>query len=100
MDQIYERPSTEVTVDGEVYKIVAYPAMTALDFHFEMSNGMTPKLIQDMILKGVTKNGVAFNKESFDKVFTGRIPHMMKVWEEVVEFNYKDPLEESDSDDL
>ena len=98
--EVYERPSVEVTVDGEQYKIVAYPAMTALDFQFEMSNGMTPKLIRDMIRKGVSKNGVAFTDETFERTFTGRIPHMMKVWEEAVEFNYKDPLEESDSESL
>lgn len=98
--ELYERPNTEVEVDGEQYKIVAYPAMTALDFQFEMSNGMTPKLIRDMILKGVSKNGVAFNNESFDRAFTGKIPHMMKLWEQIVEFNFKDPLDESDSESL
>lgn len=98
--ELYERPNTEVEVDGESYKIVAYPAMTALDFQFEMANGMTPKLIRDMILKGVSKNGVAFNNESFDRTFTGKIPHMMKLWEQIVEFNFKDPLDESDSESL
>lgn len=98
--ELYERPNTEVEVDEESYKIVAYPAMTALDFQFEMANGMTPKLIRDMILKGVSKNGVAFNNESFDRTFTGKIPHMMKLWEQIVEFNFKDPLDESDSESL
>lgn len=100
MTEIYERPHKEVEVDGENYKIVAFPAMAALDYQFKMSEGMTPSLIQDMILKGVSKNGVAFNKDSFDKTFTGKIPHMMKVWEQIVEFNFRDPLDESDSESL
>lgn len=98
--EIYERPSKEVEVDGEIYKVVAYPAMLALDYQFKMSEGLSPTLIQEMILKGVSKNGVAFTKESFDRTFTGKIPHMMKVWEAVVEFNFRDPLDESDSESL
>lgn len=98
--EVYERPNKEVVVDGETYKVVAYPAMQALKYQFDMNDGLTPELIQEMILKGASKNGMAFTKESFDKTFTGRIPHMMKLWEAITEFNFTAPLDESDSPSL
>jgi len=101
MSELYERPSVERDVDGVTYKLVAYSAMTALDYQFRMANeGISPTLIQEMILAGVTKNGVAFSKKTFDQEFTGKVPHLMRLWEEVLEYNLKDPLDESDSEEL
>tara|TARA_R110000744_G_C19371770_1_gene563161 strand:+ start:31840 stop:32142 length:303 start_codon:yes stop_codon:yes gene_type:complete len=98
MTELYERPNKMVEVDGTEYKLVAFPAMQALDYQFKLGAGdINPALVADMVMKGVSKNGVAFNKDSFDKAFTGKISHLMKVWDEVISFNFKDPLDESDS---
>lgn len=100
MTEIYERPSKEVEIDGEEYKIVAYSAMTALDYQYKLGQGVTPELIQEMVLRSCTQHGVAIDKKSFDQKFSGKIPHLMKLFGEVVEFNFTDPLDKSDSDDL
>lgn len=100
MTDIYERPSKEISLDGDTYKIVAYPAMTGLDFQYKMGQGITPELIRDMVFKGCSKGGMSFNQESFDKTFSGKLPKLMKLFEAIAEFNYTDPLDESDSGSL
>lgn len=99
MTEIYQRPSKTVTVDGTEYKLTAYDAMTGLDYQFKITNP-TPQLIQEMISKGVTVNNMAIDSKKFNQMFSGRLPHLMKLYGEVLEFNFTDPLEESDSDDL
>lgn len=99
MAELYERPSKEVVVNGEEYKIVAFPAMVALDYQYKMGQGVTPELIQEMVLRSCSQYGVAMDKKSFDQKFSGKIPHLMKLFEEVLEFNFTDPLDESDSEE-
>lgn len=100
MADIYQRPSTEVEIDGETYKITAYPAMTALEYQFKLETGPNPVLIQDMVLKGVTKDSMAIDKKRFEELFSGRIHHLMKLFAKVMEFNFTDPNAESDSESL
>jgi hypothetical protein len=100
MADIYQRPSIEVEVDGETYKLTAYPAMVALEYQFKLETGPSPALIQDMVLKGVTKDSIAIDKQRFDQMFSGRISHLMKVFAKVMEFNFTDPNAESDSESL
>lgn len=96
MSEIYVRPSKLVEVDGDEYKITAFPAMDALAFQFQLSSP-TPTLVQNMILKGVTKDSVAIDGKKFDQLFSGRMTHLMKLYQEVILFNFEDPLDESDS---
>lgn len=99
MTELYERPSKEVVVNGEEYKIVAFPAMVALDYQYKMGQGVTPELIQEMVLRSCSQYGVAMDKKTFDQKFSGKIPSLMKLFEEVLEFNFTDPLDESDSEE-
>jgi len=99
MTEIYVRPNKVVTIDGVDYKITAFPAMDALTYQFQLSNP-TPTLIQNMIMKGVSKDSVHIDAKKFEQLFAGKIPHLMKLYQEVIMFNFDDPLEESDSSDL
>lgn len=98
MNEIYQRPSKVVTVDGVEYKITAYDAMTGLDYQFKVTNP-NPQLIQEMIIKGVTINSLAIDGKKFNQMFSGKLPHLMKLYGEVLEFNFSDPLDESDSEE-
>jgi len=99
MSEIYQRPSKVVTIDDTEYKITAYDAMTGLDYQFKVSNP-TPQLIQEMIAKGVTVGSLGIDGKKFSQLFSGRLPHLMKLYGEVLEFNFTDPLDVSDSEDL
>lgn len=99
MSEIYQRPSKLVEVDGVEYKITAYDAMSGLDYQFKVGNP-NPQLIQEMISKGVTLNSMAIDPKKFNQLFSGRLPHLMKLYSEVLEFNFTDPLDVSDSEEL
>lgn len=96
MAEIYVRPSKVVEVDNVEYKITAFPAMDALTFQFQLSSP-TPNLVQNMIMKGVTKDSMGIDVKKFDQMFSGKMTHLMKLYQEVIMFNFDDPLEESDS---
>lgn len=96
MAEIFVRPTKDVEVDGINYKLTAFPAMEGLSFQFRLSNP-NPQLIQEMVMKGVSKDTVAIDAVKFNHLFTGRLGHLMKLYQEVVVFNFTDPLEESDS---
>jgi hypothetical protein len=99
MSEIYQRPSKTVEIDGTEYKITAYDAMTGLDYQFKVASP-SPQLIQEMIAKGVTLNSLAIDPKKFSQLFSGRLPHLMKLYGEVLEFNFTDPLDVSDSEEL
>lgn len=96
MAEIFVRPTKEVEVDGITYKLTAFPAMEGLGFQFRLSNP-GPQLIQEMIMKGVSKDSVAIDAVKFNHLFTGKLGHLMNLYQEVVVFNFTDPLAESDS---
>lgn len=96
MSEIYVRPSKLVEVDNVEYKITAFPAMDALGFQFQLAQP-TPNLVQNMIMKGVTKDSMGIDVKKFDQLFSGKMTHLMKLYQEVIMFNFDDPLEESDS---
>lgn len=98
MTEIYQRPRKEVVVQGETYSITALPAMKALDLQLELTNGANSVLIRDTILQSVTKDNMAIDAKKFDTMFCGKIPALMQLFQEIMEFNFHDPLEEDDSD--
>lgn len=98
MSEIYQRPTKEVDVHGEKFVITALPALKALDLQMKLTQGADGALIRDAVLQSVTKDNMAIDAKKFDTMFSGKISMLMKLFSEIMEFNFHDPLEESDSD--
>lgn len=98
MAEIYQRPTKEVEVQGETFVITALPALKALDLQMKLTNGADGATIRDAIIQSVTKDNMAIDAKKFDTMFSGKIAMVMKLFSEIMEFNFHDPLGESDSD--
>ena len=95
-------PQEQVEVDGTQYLISAMPATEALKFmekHLTNINEgkIDLSVIKDVICKYVSKDNMAISNQSFDTIFARKVPHLQRLFEKVLAFNFDDVFQESDS---
>lgn len=100
MATLYVRDSDIFTVDDTDYKFTKYPTMQGLSFYSRLSGDEDrSQLIQQMIIAGVEVNNKPVDAQLFDRHFAGKLAHLMRVWEKLVEYQYEDVFQESDSEE-
>lgn len=100
MAKLYVRESETFTIDGEDYTFTQYPAMKGLKYITTLQqDGMSPELVRDMIVDGVSKDNKAIDAKLFDSVFAGKLGHLMNVWNKLNEYQFDDVFQESASEE-
>lgn len=94
----------EVVIDEQAYTLRLMPAIDGLNFMSKMQQqGMSGTLIFEAISKCVAVGSTTFTEKRFNDHFKGKYGHLMKLVDEVVQFNFPDLAEgneEGDTDDL
>lgn len=94
----------EIEIDGENYILKLMPAMDGLDFIAQMGKeGMNSRMIFNAVSKCVQRGSTGFTEKTFNDHFKGRISHLMRLVDAVVDFNFpdmKEGNEQSDTEDL
>lgn len=99
----------EVTIDGKIYILTAFPATLGLEIQMEMINlqmqGLTytSSLVEKAITNGASLASAKLTKALIDKHFSRRYNQMMELFAAIVEFNFgsgeEGPNERSDTSD-
>lgn len=93
-----------IKVDDQEYLVTAMSATDALMFmekHIDTINSgkVDLSIIKNVIIKYVSKDNMQITKESFDVVFSRKVGHLQRLFEEVLKYNFSDLFQESDSQD-
>jgi vacuolar-type H+-ATPase subunit E/Vma4 len=103
-------PQEVLDVDGIKYKVTAMSATEALDFmekhlqsEVEAAQGKV-KVDLAVIKKTVGKyvcqeDGTAIDDNNFDVIFARKIAHLQRLFTAVLEYNFSDDFQESDSEE-
>lgn len=91
-------------VDGVEYMFTAWPATYSLDFmeiyQKELEEGKASyKLMKEVICSSVSKDNKQITTKSFDIIFSRKIGHLVKVYQEVLKYNLDDLFTLPDSEE-
>jgi hypothetical protein len=97
-------PQESVEVDGSTYLISAMPATDALEFmEKHLTNVNDGKIdlstIKKTVCKYVSKDNMAISNSSFDIIFARKIPHLQRLFEKVLSFNFDDAFPQADTEE-
>lgn len=86
----------EVTIDGKIYILTAFPATLGLEIQMEMVNlqtqgmAVSASLIEKAISNGACLASAKLDKKLIDKHFARRYQQMMELFYAVMGFNFGD----------
>jgi len=93
-----------IEVDGVDYMLTAWPASYALEFmeknEEQLANGKASyQLMKNVVCSCVTKDNKQITTKSFDIIFSRKIGHLVKLYQEVLKYNLDDLFTQPDSEE-
>jgi len=99
------RQQTTINVDGQDYLVTKFPADFGWDLQSKLAEfaglGKMPDAatMKEVICKGVAIGSVEFSAAKFNDHFSGKYTHLMKLFEEVLKYNFDENFTESDTNE-
>lgn len=100
----------EVEIDGEIYNLKKYRALTGLGIQKEIHEcglftedgidvmKLSPELIFKIVSNGCSKGSMAFDQKTFDTHFAGKYITIFQLVAASLEYNFMDPNAEAASE--
>ena len=91
----------EIKIGDSTYILTAFPAMFGIDVQLQLLQlnqagiPYSTDLVEKVVTKGATLGSLALTKQKIDSHFRKKLPELLKLFEEILVFNFGDGDENS-----